>query len=55
MRKIKLIIAALLLALLLSAAAQAAAPTYSVFLPLVQGGSSVPCADEFATRAECVR
>lgn len=54
MRKIKLIIAALLLLLLLSVAVQAAAPAHSVFLPLVQGGS-VPCADDSATRAECVR
>lgn len=54
MKKIKLIIATLLLVLLLSAAVQAAAPTYSAFLPLIQSGS-VPCADEFATRAECVK
>lgn len=54
MKKFKLIIAAFLLLLLLSAAVQASAPTYSLFLPLVQGGP-VPCADEFATRAECAK
>jgi outer membrane lipoprotein-sorting protein len=53
MKKFKLIIVALLILLLLSAAVQASAPTY-LFLPLVQGGP-VPCADEFATRAECAK
>jgi hypothetical protein len=53
MNKYKLIIIAILLTFLLAAAVvKASTPTYSVYIPFVQGGP-VPCANEFATRAEC--